>query len=182
MLYPGKPKEIYSDSNFFIEKSLDPEWVAEPKWNGWRAFLLSDEIGKITAYNSKGTILSYFKTEGIKIPPLTYLDAEWVEKRTTNVKNKLVVFGILQYDGKILNGKEAIRRAILEDLFSEKLVTSTGVEMSLVQRFSEDFLTHFTELRDEKVIEGLVLKKITAELEYSVTAQFKSFTQLKVKK
>jgi ATP-dependent DNA ligase len=180
--YPGKPKEIVTTGTVFTDKSLDPNWVAEPKWNGWRLFAQSNAQGVVTAFNSKGGRLSHFEKEGLIIPPNTFIDCEWVDRRTTTVKNKIVVFGILQYENQILEGKEeANQRRILEMLFKNNQISSDYHDIQLVERFNENFLDHFNRLRDEKIIEGLVLKKLNAPIEMKCNAQFKSARQLKVK-
>jgi len=181
LFYPSKPKEISFKSTIFTTKSMSDNWVCEPKWNGWRTFVVSDKQGKVNVYNKTGSKLSYF-TADINIPPDSYFDCEWIDRRTT-LKNKLIVFGCLKYKGLLLEGhKEIESRNILANCFKNNEIVSNDIGISLVERFDNDFDKHFLRLRDEKIIEGLVLKNTISKIEISSKGQFKSFNQLKVKK
>lgn len=180
--YPGKPQEIMSTSSLFLEKSQDPKWVAEPKWNGWRLFAISDR-NQTYAFNSKGDHLSYFDDKSLTLPPDTFLDCEWVDRRTTNTKNLIVVFGVLQYRGLLLEGhSEFEQRKFLEHIFEHQEVISNKYTICLVERYGDKFLEHFQILKNDSTIEGLVLKNTASKIEISRFHQFKTHNQLKVKK
>ena len=182
MIYPGKPKEI-TIGTLFRMLSENPDWVCEPKWNGWRCELVSN-CTELRAFNHNGDKLSYFSTNGIIMPDNTQLDCEWVDRRTTNTKNLLVVFGILKYEGKVLEGiKEQEIRDINESLFQKNKIRSEGeLNIVLVKRFKNEFERHFSRLKNNDEIEGLVLKNQKAGLEISYKGKFKSCNQIKVKK
>lgn len=62
-LYPNKPIRFY-DLKILITsiQEFDPDqWVVQPKWDGHRALIFCDEMGKITVYSRHKTPLTLAK-------------------------------------------------------------------------------------------------------------------------
>lgn len=180
LLYGIKPYEIDIKSPLIEEKSQDSNYCCELKYNGWRVQLVSDDTGHCSFYSTSGRNLNLNLSDLI-IKPNTQIDCEWVNNRTKDVKNQLRPFSILRYDSEICEMNEISRRNLLQEIFPDSLFIS-GMRIDLIERFNTDFIKVFHQYRDNKLIEGIVIKKLDANLEYSYKKQIKTVTWLKIKK
>ena len=180
-LFGTKPFEIFYASSLVDEKSEDPDYCAELKINGWRLGLVSDIHGKVTGYQGRGEKMSFFSiSDDFRLEPCSQLEGEWVDRRT-NQKNQIYWFNLLRYRGEITGFEDKYRRKLLEEMFPEE--TKVGeFSMRVVPRFYSDFRQVYEQYRDNDLIEGLVIKKLSAPLEYSFDKLRKSPSTIKVKK
>lgn len=162
------------------DKSADPDYVAELKYNGWRLLLTSDADGNAFGYNSKGSKMSYLKLDGVKLPPNSQFTCEWMDRRTINIKNQLIVFNVMRYKGMICDFSYTRRRELIEQLFPEQTQGELLIKPSQV--FETNFREVWHQYRNIKEIEGLVIKRKSAPLEYGYNGLRKSPIEIKVKK
>lgn len=188
--YPPQPKRIWPNSPYILRLNDTNEWDAEIKYNGWRLLIFINN-GKLNFYNRKGTIIE-IHTDGFQdyfknISNNTVFDAELLNFRTSDLKNKIVIFDVPFYNNKNLQNLTLLERRKYLNNF--KIAPSLFYmpetpEVFKVQQFTENFnnLYNDIEKRNNEIEEGLVLKKKNS-IYYSSIKSGKDINDwLKVKK
>jgi len=74
---PARPKPIWL-GEYCTRLLADPEWIVEPKWDGYRCLVWSDATGRATCWTRQRKPLD---PKGIGLPlfpPRSLLDGEWL--------------------------------------------------------------------------------------------------------
>jgi hypothetical protein len=205
--YPAQPKRVYEGP--FVDKLCkDPDYIAELKKNGWQWNLVRKEDGRYEAWTRHKTrstipVDRYVKDlDRLEWKGLCEVRLEILDRRTTDVKEKLLFFDVKIWNGELLSDKTfAERRQILEKMF-EKIPTKYDwyfkghkeadvLQLSIIwgsKEFPRDFKKLYEEevennhsQKDRSLNEGLVLKKLSGKLEYSASGPVDSKVDFKWK-
>jgi len=166
--YPEAPRLMSVKSLVFGKLSDDPQWVAEKKYNGSRLELHRMPMTWFF-YNRHKELMSFkpnqelmFALEAIPWKGYCVLDGELRNNKTIGIKNKIVFYDVLIWNGELLIGKPFLsRRKILEDLFP---IHRKGEILAIPEWFHTDFGKVFYEVTTDPEIEGLVMKDINGML------------------
>lgn len=172
--YPPKPTLITKDQPLFQSLSNDPKVVAELKYNGTRLVLIRNLDGSYVFYGRDRQILKYSPSKEIieMLNSLNWkgecvLDGELLHFKTKHIKNTIVLFDVFYWDGRSLKNEVfSKRRQVLLDLFPESKVDPFHFPVYPAAHFVDNFKSIFEShiIRDE--IEGLVMKRLDARLEF----------------
>lgn len=172
-LYPCKPNPLSPESRFFAEIDRDISWAAEIKKDGWRCMVYRDK--KITLWTRHKTTIQKtlsFRDSLLSIPEQTILDGELL-------KNSLYLFDILMFRDRLLIELPLFeRRKYLEEAISR--ISDPAIEIATQVRIGKVKL--YYEAIEEKVNEGIVLKKLDSKYLASETRCLQNPFWLKVKK
>jgi ATP-dependent DNA ligase len=164
-LFPCKPKQIFPDTPEFDKYDKDPEWVAEPKLNGWRMEVYRDDKD-VTVWTRHHTLIPDFAKKAphlykafLRLPHFTVLDGEWLD-RNTDIKGHfyffetLIVASVTKY---LLRYKE--RRPIIEGIkekfFADvpEIIVPTPIHIGKKKFFYDLIAT-------DSAAEGIVMKNL----------------------
>lgn len=85
MIDLARPSPCWSDSELYRKLMADDRWVAEPKYDGWRCLMRVDHAGpRLFTRRGKQIFVRPQMEErlrGLKLPPGTELDGEWMGAR-----------------------------------------------------------------------------------------------------
>jgi ATP-dependent DNA ligase len=180
------PRRIYIDSELFIQLDLSPEWVAEPKLNGWRCLIIRDEHGLFLwsrKHSLWGTVKYPYPNLRIDlngvIPMNCMFDGELLDRRANDfgerIRETLVLFDCLVFEGK----------DVCDLPYSERRKLIETIQPSNHIRLAEQYDTGRAELYRKLVAlgeEGIVFKKRTARYEYGYSLSPESPLWIKVKR
>lgn len=187
--YPEKPVLISIDQDLFERLSNDPDWIAEPKYNGQRCPLWIID-GKVEFWGRHGKLLKYNEDPDPemvailtkKFPKGVFLfDAELRHNKVKGIRNKLVIWDVFIWRGEFLNKQQYwSRRAMLEIKF-EFIDNDT---VTLIEQHSTDFKKHFAVYANDPTdeFEGLVLKNVHGKINLGRTSASDSNWMWKVRK
>lgn len=184
--YPEKPTLVSVDQPLFQLYSTATSWVAEPKYNGSRLQLHIID-GKPEFWDRHGGQLAYTPTDEIlstlsDIFPTTgyyVFDGELRHNKVIGVRNKIMLYDVHIFENELLIGIPfSERREILE-----RLLTIDTEPVGIPMQYSNDFKTVFDKLvAENEEFEGLVMKKLTGELNLGRTSGIDSKWMKKVRK
>lgn len=187
--YPEKPALISVNQGLFHELSNDPNYFAEPKYNGTRLQLHRLTSGDWLFYGRHGELLAYQpSTEVVKalnqLPLKGYwlFDGELRHGKTAGVMHRIILFDVFVASGFLLLGipfKE--RRGTLEIIFHYADLDS-GYHLDMAPQYESNFDTLFNNLTTEDEIEGLVIKDQRGILNLGRTSAQDSTWLFKVRK
>jgi len=186
--YPPQPKRIWPESSYFKRLDRSPLWAGEIKYNGWR--LLLNKNDKLNLFNRHATIIdinpTIFESAFKKVPKNTVFDGELVEFRTTELKNIIVFWDCMFWDGKDLRQLPlSERRKYLKfDLAPEILTTTSHPQIFRTQQFKTGLIDLYNKIvtRNDPVEEGLVIKKIDSPYSWHHSRKVEIDDWIKVKK
>lgn len=187
ILYPPRPDtSITSDT---LEKY--PGWVAQRKWNGTRNLIYILPDGSYELYNRhKSPHKAYKITRSMDAsirelisrckPGVFYVfDSELMDAKTKKLKDKIVLYDALVFDGEYLLGATYEHRyGLLKTLLGNPTAheEDTGHRLALkfnqnlwlseVFTITKDFKKLFDQALDKDEIEGLVLKDPRGKLDF----------------
>ena len=182
--FPDKPHEM---SQAHLETLDDGNWIATAKADGWRACSLHMRNGDYQVWsrlNNRLDTNADFAAEiidalkALDLPPDTILDGEWMRRRAGNktTVNKIVVWGILRWDGKWLSRiTEEERWAMTTTLPLD------GHCLELSEHRERGFKAFFEQLRTDPLNEGIVLKHRKSRLILSRNGSKKNPQWVKIK-
>jgi len=190
--YPEAPTLIHRDSELVVKLSNDPQYVAEPKYNGCRLELhvidgecqFWDRHGKRLQYDSKcvETIREAFKA---LFPKGYYLfDGELRNNKVTGIRNKIVLWDCFIWDGEFLgNVPYCLRRLKLSGFCS----VDNKLDICLIAQHNTNFKWWYNEYisgarGNPDEFEGLVMKDINGKLNLSRTKNNNSSWMYKIRK
>lgn len=169
---------ISKNSKLFRELNNNPNYIAEPKKDGWRA-IIDFQDGNLTIWSRHKTILEAGPslTEQLKqiLKHNVILDGELLGKRS--IKTELLyIFDIIAYDRKlVVDFPLAKRRELLEKIIQP---TDCIKLLDWVHHHKQDF--YYQCLLDREN-EGIVLKNLKSSYTVSTTKCLKVSDWLKVK-
>jgi ATP-dependent DNA ligase len=187
--FPERPGLIHIDQPLFSRLSLNPAWIAEPKYNGSRLGLHRLPSGNWQLWNRHGERFSYIPTgelvEAMAAMPLEaeqyYLfDAELRHNKTKGVRGKIVIYDCFIFASGLLTGVPfEDRRGILEVM--EK--NGGGYEaLTIAPQYPGDFRAVYDALTPDPEIEGLVMKRLDGKLNLGRKSAANSTWMMKVRK
>lgn len=200
--YPEKPVLILIESDAFEKFSNDPDYVAEPKYNGSRCEVhildgkveFWDRHGKHLKYNSdilheeareqlKKALVTIFGKKGYFV-----LDGELRHNKVAGIQNKLVIYDIHVFENEVLNKLTfGSRRSILMQKFGEAHGYFDKRILSLIQQYENNFKKVFDDYvagfyGDPDEYEGIVIKNLTCKMKLGRVSGADSIWMFKVRK
>ena len=190
--YPEKPVLVHRDQSLVDDISNDPNWVAEPKYNGTRLMLHIID-GKIEFWGRHGDKLAYNNSPSQEIisklqemfPKGYYLfDGELRHNKVTGMKHRIVLWDVFIYNHELLYKQPYwARRSLLEN----HLTVGDNQDISLIEQYADDFRKHFadyTEGRhgDPDEFEGLVMKNLQGKIKPGRNSGANSSWMYKIRK
>lgn len=173
--YPPQPTRVWPDSPLLKQLGNNQRWIAEIKYNGWRLILIK-QAGTISIYNRQGRLIDIdkkpFLPHFVDLPDGTVFDGELVHFRTTDLKNIMIFWDCMFWDGTDLRDhKHSARRPHL-DVFATApsiLKTKDTAQVFKTQLFFKDFkkLYDKIERRDNDLEEGIVIKNLDEKYRWS---------------
>jgi len=183
VVYPPRP------SGSISPKGLNgfPGWWGQYKFNGTNTLVVVHPDGEIEFYTRHRELHKAYKltdemrksVASLALPSGKFhlLNGELMHSKTRAIKDRLVLFDVLVYNGRYLTGTTYRDRYwLLHDLCRgpKNYETETGRELALrvhtnlwlVESFDADFPERFGENIDLDEIEGLVLKDPNGLLEF----------------
>lgn len=176
--FPNMPIRLHPNNPYFLELDNNELWAAEVKKNGWRCLTYIND--NILFYNRHNRLITENFTSLRKslkdIPPKTILDGEILNFRTKDVKEKLYLFDVIMWDGKLLASQPYIERI----KYLKNIPTSEHVEIA--EQFYKNKVRLFYDSINSQLLEGIVLKRIDSKYMISTSKSLKNVLWLKVKK
>jgi ATP-dependent DNA ligase len=185
--YPERPRPLHIEQPLFERLSRDPNWVAEPKYNGSRLQLHYLD-GDWQFWNRHRQPMDYRPNQKI-MGALNSLDLNgyWVfdgelrHHKVKGVQHKIMLYDVFVGEGQLLlNAAFHDRRNLLACVLRANLLVDSplGLPVQYLDNFGEFF---FKLTRDEE-IEGLVLKDLRGRLNLGRTRAAASAWMWKVRK
>tara|TARA_R110002167_G_scaffold35888_3_gene114255 strand:- start:378 stop:971 length:594 start_codon:yes stop_codon:yes gene_type:complete len=169
--YPARPT---NGGPPHLRRPIPGKWIAQPKYNGWRALVHIPEDGSDpVVWNRHGELLSIADkfTEALatakqRFAPGSWLDCEALERRGT-VRGTLVVFDVFTENTAELELKFRLDDLHTPDLYlpwwhvpeSAKLYVAAHIAMDLVDHACEHW-KQINETIGETAFEGVVCKRL----------------------
>jgi len=179
-LYPEKPVLMQIGQDVFTELSNDPQWIAEPKYNGSRC-IVHIINGKVEFWDRHGKKLDFdtnaLYTEGRnkikkilinKFGKVGYFvfDGELRHNKVRGIQCKLVIWDCFIFNHEVLNKLPYwARRSNIE----EKMKVDSNDPVTLIRQWKNDFKTVYDEYvsgkwGDPDEFEGVVMKNVNGKL------------------
>jgi hypothetical protein len=172
--------------------SDDPQWVAEPKYNGCRLQLhilngnvqFWDRHNKLLKYNDNPskTIVERLK---MLFPKGYYLfDGELRNNKVPGIRDMIVLWDCFIWNGEFQNHVPyALRRLLLQGFLS----VNNALELALIEQYPGDFKQVFENYvlglhGNPDEYEGLVMKNLNGKLNLSPTKNNESSWMFKIRK
>lgn len=196
--FPDKPTTCTGE---FLNTIVDDQWMSQHKYDGWRlqiyksahplvlpdgeapaGMTLLSRVGRYLSVRAKMPKTIIQQLQQLPIPDETVVDAEFVGPRGEH-QPRVYIFDCLAWDDEWLV-KEAFdkRWARCQEL-------ANGKDIRLAETRHQNFLAHFTELKNEwmnggmgmHLCEGIVLKRKQGKLQLDLHSSKKSRSQFKLK-
>lgn len=189
--YPEKPTLVHRDQELVQEMSDNPDFVAEPKYNGTRCVvvILDGKVEFWTRHNHpvKNLKASPERDELVveiqrAVPAKGHyqFEGELRHSKVTGIQNKLVLWDCLIYDGEYLNKLTYDERRELVIKHFQRPSDASGKVISIlpylkrvkvIEQYESDFRAIFDEfvagqrqLGEPEEFEGLVMKNRKGKL------------------
>jgi len=179
------------DSSFLRDLSSDPDYEAEIKYNGWRLEIHNTETGPIL-FNRKGTEIGNLEIDKFvrafrNLPPNSVFDGELINFRTKDVKNIVIIWDCMFWNGRDIRKLQLQERRQFLDTLKVAPVTLKSKSTGQVYRAKSrktGLLKFYDKIvkKDDPLEEGIVIKNIRSRYEYSVKASFETVSWFKLKK
>lgn len=206
--YPEKPVLTTIDGELFEQFSNDPDWVAEPKYNGSRCMLWIID-GQVEFWDRHGKKLKYNDDPDPemvailtkKFPKGLWLfDGELRHNKVSGIRHKLILWDVFIWRGEFLNKHQYwTRRSMLELKFEDtRRQYAEGedwddeAKVGLIRQYTTDFLLEYKyytadpsvdeSYANPEEFEGLVLKNLHGMLNIGRTSASDSQWMYKVRK
>lgn len=188
--YPEKPAgPIHIDQGLFASLSMNPAWIAEPKYNGSRLELHRLPSGIWQYWNRHGVRFSFTPSEeltgALAALPLEagkyYLfDGELRHNKTKGVRQKIVLYDVFICANRLLTGVS----------FSERRMILSALEnyggfyecLTIAPQYPDNFREIYEGLIISPEIEGLVIKRLDGKLNLGRSRPINSSWMFKVRK
>ena len=188
--YPPQPIRLWPNGSFFQQLSVDPNYLAEIKYNGWRLEIHIDPKALIF-YNRHGTIINIdttlFADSFKNIPAKSVFDGELINFRTIDVKNVIVLWDCMFWGGKDLRPLPLYERRTYLDCFKlapKKLTSKKKGQVFWNKQWKSNFPALYEKVieRNAPFEEGLVIKDKTSKYEFSIKSKFETASWYKIRK
>lgn len=184
--YPNRPFLLSPSDPTVEEKSLDPAWHAEVKYNGDRLVLFY-EAGKFHFFNrTKGEFKKYVPPKSVldelyslNLPDKCQLDGELLNFKTKDTKNKIIFYDLYVLGGEQQFGTLKER----QDKLNSFLEVKKFVHISMVERHPTNFREMFDKVTAGTVLyEGLVMKNDFGKIVWDTVKSPDVTWQLKIRR
>lgn len=182
--YPEKPFLITREQPLFQNCNQSEDWFAEKKYNGSR-LLLHYINEKFEFWNRHSDKFNFQPNEELqkalstlKLNGYCLFDGELRNNKVIGVKQKVVLFDVIIWEGELLRIPFSQRRKILESL----RLPIEGEPLGIIQQHKIDFNQLFDEVVSDKEIEGLVLKNQNGRLKVDRKSSRNSSWMLKIRR
>ena len=161
-MYPDKP---VASNVAVLEMLIDDDWLAEIKYDGWRALARWDGHDVILTSRHQNTIpatahVTRALYEAVHSLPPCLLDGEWMGRRDDQPES-LRLFDLLEFDGEWLGRVGAWNRWMrFTGLIEPRLVE--GELVSIVPHTTTGYRDFFEYSKELPGAEGIVLKLKTS--------------------
>jgi ATP-dependent DNA ligase len=187
--FPERPGLIHIDQGLFTSLSMNPAWIAEPKYNGSRLLLHRLPSGNWEFWNRHKERFNYTPSPEVAaaladLPLLEgeyYLfDGELRHNKTVGVRHKIVLYDCLISQGELMTPHPfRWRRHVLEVLAH---IMCDDRIISIAPQYPDHFREVFDELTPDPEVEGLVIKRLDGKLNLGRTRAVNSTWMFKVRK
>ena len=163
LIYPSQPIKLKRiDSSIVSELSKSGEWIAEPKYNGSRCIIVTDETGNPIFYGRDGNRLCRCNYD-FKLNPNSVYDSEWMQTRMKGeeFKNQFWVFDILFKDGIEVALPLSERKKVLEQDKFLKTVDFCHLMPYIIGTEPDTFKKLYDKYIERLELEGVILKKLS---------------------
>lgn len=176
-LYPEKPKLISIGQPLFAALSNNPMWVAEPKYNGSR-LVLSIDGEKIEFWNRHGRKFGYAPPDALRSTLMDFqretsgwclFDGELRHNKVKGIRDRIVIWDVLVWDGKLLVGVPYWQRRTYLPLHFPTTDSFRFIRQYPGGGNSASFKSLFREWTQDPEIEGMVIKNLNGKLNLSRT-------------
>ena len=182
--YPERPKLIHINQLLFEMLSDRKEYVAERKYNGSRLQLHYLDR-KFQFWNRHGARMDYRPSDEVQealdaLPLKGYclFDGELRDKKTKDVRNKIIFYDIFIWQDNLLIGQPFwYRRNILKKIFK-----CNAEPVGITEQFPGEFRDVFNDVIQDEEIEGLVMKNTRGVLDLGRTSAMDSAWMYKARK
>ena len=156
--YPERPVLMNVDQDLMTRLSVDPDWIAEKKYNG-KHLVLYYLAGEFQFWGRHGELLKYTPDDTMRetlsqlpqLPDYTVFDGELRDGKVKGIRNKIVLFDLLIWDAQLLLDKPFWHRRNLLEKIAYNIIP-------LPVQYQFDFVNIFHDVIKDPEIEGLVLK------------------------
>ena len=177
--YPPQPSRIWPNSSLLTKYSMDKNWDAEIKYNGWRLLVFKQLDGTLQFFNRHSTLI-HADTKSLVpalskidiMPKGTVFDGELIDKRTKEHKGIIILWDVAFYKGKDIRTLPLIERRKRLDCFdtapepsSSSFISLTGQTFRTKQFTSNGTDANFfkslydnIDFRNDPLEEGIILK------------------------
>lgn len=197
-VYPCRPKNAAPIND--IGKYDNGMMLAQPKFNGSNCSIYSnnEELHILNRHNER---IANFKIEMEEIQHLfrftgdnwTQINGEYLNKAKLDengeeFNNKLIIFDSIIFDSDHLIGKSfEYRINLLYDFYGKTecekdYLYKVSDNIYLTKTYDKNFIELYEKFSDIDLIEGLVLKRKRAKLEYGTTENNNHKSQIKFRK
>jgi ATP-dependent DNA ligase len=182
--YPEKPFLITREQPLFQNCNQSNDWMAEKKYNGGR-LLLHYVDGQFQFWNRHSAKFNFQPNEelqkalsNLKLNRYCLFDGELRNNKVIGVKQKVILFDIIIWEGELLRIPFSQRRKLLESL----QLPIEGEPLGIVKQHKVDFNQLFEEVIKDEEIEGLVLKNLNGKLKVDRKSGQDSSWMLKIRR
>lgn len=198
-IYPPRPAGAIPPDNV----TRYPGWIAQYKYNGTRNVIFVFPDGHIEMFGRKKEHnKAYITTDemraafiSLKLPKNKFhvFDGELMHSKTRGIKDRLILFDILVYNGEYLLGTRYINRyRLLENILGSptEFETETGNKIAyrankniwLSKIYTKDLGARFQRLIHMDEVEGLILKDPNGILTYGLQEENNGAWMIRVRK
>jgi ATP-dependent DNA ligase len=187
--YPERPRLLHIEQPLFESLSQDPNWVAEPKYNGSRLQLHYLD-GAWQFWNRHGQPMDYRPSlevmealDGLDLKSYWLFDGELRHNKVKGVQHKIMLYDVFAGEGQLLlSAAFQDRRHLLTCVLRPHLLVEPDSALGLPCHYRDSFREFFLKLTQDEEIEGLVLKDLRGRLNLGRTKAAESAWMWKVRK
>ena len=184
-LYPEKPVLVPPRTILIDRLSEDPRFIAEKKYNGsrlllhfidndWRFFNRHGKEFRFVPDMDLGIALAKL---ALKLHGYWLFDGELRNNKVPGVKQKMILWDVFIMENILLQGPFWHRRRHLE-----ALLETEAEPLGVTKQYPDQFRGVFSDVIQDKEIEGLVMKNLDGTLNLSRTSNQDSAWQFKIRR
>ncbi|MDI6854035.1 MAG: hypothetical protein QME75_10600 [Deltaproteobacteria bacterium] len=191
--YPERPRLLHIEQPLFERLSRDPDWVAEPKYNGSRlqlhhldgAWFFWNRHQQLMDYRPSREIIDAL--DGLDLKGYWLFDGELRHHKTRGISHKIVLYDVFIREGELLlNAPFQDRRNLLAYVLRPHLLAYGGEPdapaLGMPCQYYDGWRRVFAEVTRNEEIEGLVLKNRRGRLNLGRTKAAESSWMWKVRR
>lgn len=182
--YPERPQLIHIEQDLFFRLDNDPDTIAEKKYNGQRLelhyldghFQFWNRHGAELQFEPDANLMFALRELASHLKGYCILDGELRHNKVVGVRQKIVFYDTLMWNGELLTDMTFIQRAEMLPYLE-----TTGDPLSTPVWYTHIFEKTFNEAIEDPEIEGLVIKNMKGMLNLSRTGNQDSNWMWKVR-